>query len=103
MKKTITLPPPIVKITVLNGKIVCNPWSLLVKSRTEVTFDCANPFAVHFCRESPFPRASYNGKRCKMTGKIPQNKLTFTRYKYFVAVYEKNRVLTADPDIIIVP
>jgi len=92
-----------VKITVENGKISCNPWWLLVERGKQVTFDCVDPFAVHFHRESPFPQKSYHGKVSKATGAIPRNKLLYWRYKYFVAVYEKKRGLTADPDIIIVP
>ena len=102
MEETIVLPAPIVTITVVKGKIVCNPWKLEVKRGTKVKFDYADPFAVHFGGKTPFPHVSFNGSGSIVTEPIPSD-MPYGVYKYFIAVYDGTRVLTEDPDIIIVP
>lgn len=96
------LPPPVVMIMVDHGKIVCNPWKLVVQRGTPVRFDCARPFAVHFGGETPFPQLTLSGSGSVMTGPIPRD-MPYGAYGYFVAVYDGAHVIAEDPDIIIVP
>jgi len=102
MGKTLEVSAPIVMIGVENGKIVCNPWQMEVRRGENVQFNCASAFAVHFSGKTPFPQVSLRGSRSIKTGTIPDD-MPYETYKYFVAVYENGQVLTADPDIIIVP
>ena len=91
-----------VTIEVVRGKIVCNPWQMEVKRGENVQFICASAFAVHFIGVTPFPQVSLKGIHSIETGTIPRN-VPLGKYEYFIAVFDGEQVLTADPDIIIRP
>ncbi len=114
-----------VRIFVTGTKVDCDPNPLEIQKDNSVRFQCDSPFAVHFSKATPFSKMSHRGKKdpADPTGKtksvvtslIPKD-MSYGTYKYFVAVYQpavpstdpevpeqEEQVLTADPDIIIVP
>jgi hypothetical protein len=100
-----------VKILVEGTKVVCDPDPLEINRMDGVSFECDYPFAVHFSQRSPFSKMSYRKKHSteddnpNQTSNKIQPDVAYGTYKYFIAVYkpDADQVLTADPDIIIVP
>lgn len=84
--------------------VVCRPWAAELIPGAQIAWSCDHPFAIHFSGIAPagIPAAvGDKGRPFVMT--IPDPTLLLGHFKYFVAVYNGAKILTADPDIIIDP
>ena len=100
-----------ITITVDNGEIICDPDPACAKYDDTVIWKSVYAFTVDFSKKTPFKekhfRAKKNeaqqGKGGKVTYAFKDAKKTSKRknFKYFVAVFYEEVILTADPNLII--
>jgi len=84
--------------------VTCDPWVVQLTPGSRVSWSCQHPFAIHFAGIAPAGIPSARGdKGHSFVMEIPDPTVLIGHFKYFVAVYNGERVLTADPDIIIDP
>lgn len=104
------VPPQKAEVTLgtkmIHGRevVTCDPWVVELTPGSQVTWSCERPFAIHFAGIAPAGIPSAAGEKGNpfvMT--IPDPTCLLGHFKYFVAVYDGHKVVTADPDIIIDP
>jgi hypothetical protein len=84
--------------------VTCRPWVAELLPGSQVAWSSEHPFAIHFAGIAPagIP-AAIGDKGHPFVMTIPDSTCLLGHFKYFVAVYNGAKVLTADPDIIIDP
>jgi len=107
----------IIKISVVNGTIVCDREHVKFYHNVEWECDQGHTFAVDFGWNSPFSQTSYVGKKqagsaiSKTPGGMKRINANAShvgyplRFKYTVAIYlsPTDEILISDPEVIIDP
>jgi len=85
--------------------IVCSPHRVYVERGADVEWLCpgGHPFAVDFGWNSPFSAVSFSAQKGGSTKVAVPNGAAFSKYEYFVALYDASTglVYTLDPEMII--
>lgn len=100
-----------ITITVLNCKIICDPDPACAKYDDTVIWKSDYAFTVDFSQKTPFKEKHFRakkkdapeGKGGKVTYAFKDAKKTqkSKEFKYFVAVFYEEEILTADPNLVI--
>lgn len=93
-----------VEIFAQNGKISYTNATVNASKGDTISWTSNHPFAVDFAVSSPADKLKGSSKKGKASSEISmkiRNDSSPGRYKYFVAVFDGNDVLTDDPEIII--
>jgi len=100
-----------ITITVDNGEIICDPDPAYARHKDTVIWKSDYAFTVDFSQKTPFKEKHFRvkkneapqGKGGKVTFAFKDAKETLKRknFKYFVAVFYEEEILTADPNLII--
>jgi hypothetical protein len=94
-----------------NGEVICTPDPLCAKRDDTVIWKSDYAFTVDFSQKTPFKEKHFRAKKkdapqgkggkVKNVFKDAKEKLKSKKFKYFVAVFYEEEILTADPNLII--
>lgn len=92
-----------------NGKVICRPNSQSARHLDTVIWTSEYAFAVHFSPDTPFDEEYFRAKETDAqqgkSGKVRYEDAKKTgkekKFKYFVAVFYEEEILTADPNLVI--
>ncbi len=100
-----------ITITVDNGEIICDPDPAYAKHKDTVIWKSDYAFTVDFSQKTPFKEKHFRAKKkdapqgkggkVKDVFKDAKEKLKNKKFKYFVAVFYEEEILTADPNLVI--